>query len=106
MVRGDHSNYVARDLLTDPEKTSLAASALSGYVGNAVGYVLAFTNGLRVYLSGDNALQGDMKTIINGFYKANLVIINIAPSSMQPEEAAYGMLLMTNSAGCYYLPCE
>jgi hypothetical protein len=67
VVRADHSNYVARDLLTDPEKTSLAASALSGYVGNAVGYVLAFTNGLRVYLSGDNALQGDMKTIINGF---------------------------------------
>ena len=91
MVRADHSNYVARDLLSDAAKTSMAPDALSVYVGNAAGYVLVFTNGLRVYLSGDNALSGDMKTIINGFYKANLAIINVAPSSMQPEEAAYAI---------------
>jgi L-ascorbate metabolism protein UlaG (beta-lactamase superfamily) len=91
MVRADHSNYVARELLSDANKTGMAADALSVYVGNAVGYVLVFTNGLRVYLSGDNALSGDMKTIINGFYKANLAIITVAPSSMQPEEAAYAI---------------
>jgi hypothetical protein len=32
-----------------------------------------------------------MKTIINGFYKANLAVINVAPSSMQPEEAAFAI---------------
>ena len=91
MVRADHSNYVARELLSDSAKTNMAADSLSVYVGNAVGYVLVFTNGLRVYLSGDNALSGDMKTIINGFYKANLAVINVAPSSMQPEEAAFAI---------------
>ncbi|HEU4344250.1 MAG TPA: MBL fold metallo-hydrolase [Candidatus Binatia bacterium] len=91
MVRADHSNYVARQLLSDGGKTTMAADDLSVYMGNAVGYVLVFTNGLRVYLSGDNALSGDMKTIINGFYKANLAVINVVPSSMQPEEAAYAI---------------
>jgi L-ascorbate metabolism protein UlaG (beta-lactamase superfamily) len=91
MVRADHSNYVSRELLSDPQKSSLAADSLSAYVGNANGYVLSFTNGLRVYLSGDNALSGDMKMIINGFYKVNLAVINLAPSSMQPEEAAYAI---------------
>lgn len=91
MVRADHSNYVSRNLLSGPEKTNLDADSLSAYVGNANGYVLIFTNGLRVYLSGDNALSGDMKTIISGYYKVNLAVINIAPSSMQPEEAAFAI---------------
>jgi L-ascorbate metabolism protein UlaG (beta-lactamase superfamily) len=91
MVRADHSNYVSRNLLANPEQSNLTGDALSAYVGNANGYVLVFTNGLRVYLSGDNALSGDMKTIISGFYKVNLAVINIAPSSMQPEEAAFAI---------------
>jgi L-ascorbate metabolism protein UlaG (beta-lactamase superfamily) len=91
MVRADHSNYVARELLSDAAKASISADDLSAYVGNAVGYVVMFTNGLRVYLSGDNALSGDMKMIINGFYKPNLAVINVAPSSMQPEEGAYAI---------------
>ena len=80
-----------RTLLTEPQKNSLEADNLSAYVGNATGYVLVFTNGLRVYLAGDNALSGDMKTIIGGFYKANLAVINVAPSSMQPEEGAFAV---------------
>ena len=91
MVRADHSNFVASELLSGGGKTSMVADDLSVYMGSAVGYVLVFTNGLRVYLSGDNALSGDMKMIINGFYKPNLAVINVAPSSMQPEEAAYAI---------------
>jgi hypothetical protein len=73
LVQADHSNNVPRSLLTEQGKTSLAADNLTAYVGHANGYVLTFTNGLKVYLSGDTAVMGDMKTIIAGFYKVNLL---------------------------------
>lgn len=87
-VRADHSNYAPRSLLTDPERTSLAGDNLAAYVGHANGYVVNFTNGLNVYLSGDTAPMGDMKTIINGFYRANLAVLNMGDSG---EEAAFAV---------------
>jgi L-ascorbate metabolism protein UlaG (beta-lactamase superfamily) len=85
VVRADHDNSVARNLLTDSERTNL--DSLTAYVGDANGYVLAFTNGLKVYLSGDTALMSDMNTIINGFYKAKLVVMNMST----PEKAAFAV---------------
>jgi hypothetical protein len=79
LVQADHSNNVPRSLLTDSAKTNLAADALTAYVGHANGYVLEFTNGLKVYLTGDTALMGDMKTIISGYYHVNLAVTR-APS--------------------------
>ncbi|HUR00012.1 MAG TPA: MBL fold metallo-hydrolase [Gemmatimonadaceae bacterium] len=91
LVQADHSNNVPRSLLTDGTKTNLAADALTAYVGHANGYVLEFTNGLKVYLTGDTALMGDMKTIISGFYQANLVVINTGAFAMQSHQAAYAV---------------
>ena len=51
-----------------------------GYVGQDNGYVISFTNGLKVYLSGDTAM-GDMKSIIGGFYKVNLAVMNMGATS-------------------------
>jgi L-ascorbate metabolism protein UlaG (beta-lactamase superfamily) len=91
LVQADHSNNVPRSLLTDPAKTDLAADALTAYVGQANGYVLEFTNGLKVYLTGDTALMGDMKTIINGYYRVNLAVINTGAFAMQSHQAAYAV---------------
>jgi L-ascorbate metabolism protein UlaG (beta-lactamase superfamily) len=91
LVQADHSNNVPRVLLTEPEKTNLAADNLTAYVGHANGYVITFTNGLKAYLSGDTAVMGDMKTIFNGFYKVNLVVINTGGSAMQSEESAFAV---------------
>ena len=87
-VQANHTNSAPRSLLTDPVKTSLAADNLTAYVGPANGYVLGFTNGLRVYLSGDTAIMGDMKTIIAGFYKVNLAVMNVKAES---EESAFAV---------------
>jgi L-ascorbate metabolism protein UlaG (beta-lactamase superfamily) len=87
-VQANHTNSAPRSLLTDPEKTSLAADNLTAYVGSANGYVLSFTNGLRVYLSGDTAVMGDMKTIIAGYYKVNLAVMNVKAES---EESAFAV---------------
>ena len=86
-VRADHDNSVGRNLLADSERTNLDSDSLTAYVGDANGYVIAFTNGLKVYLSGDTALMADMKTIINGFHKVKLAVLNIGSG----EEAAFAV---------------
>lgn len=91
LVRADHSNDAPVSLLTGPQKDSLAADSLSAYVGQANGYVLSFTNGLRVYLSGDTAIYGDMKSIIKDFYQVSLVVINMGAFATQGEEAAFAV---------------
>lgn len=91
LVQADHSNNVPRSLLADPARTSLAPDNLSAYVGHANGYVLTFTNGLKVYLSGDTAVMSDMKTIINGFYRVNLAVMNMGAFAMQSEESAFAV---------------
>jgi L-ascorbate metabolism protein UlaG (beta-lactamase superfamily) len=91
LVQADHTNNIPRSLLTEPEKTNLAADNLTAYVGHANGYVVTFTNGLKVYLSGDTALMGDMKTIISDFYKVNLAVMNMGAFAMQSEEAAFAV---------------
>jgi L-ascorbate metabolism protein UlaG (beta-lactamase superfamily) len=91
LVQADHSNNVPRSLLADPGRTTLAPDNLTAYVGHANGYVLTFTNSLKVYLSGDTAVMGDMKTIINGFYKVNLAVMNMGAFAMQSEESAFAV---------------
>ena len=86
-VRADHDNSVGRNLLTGSEKANLDNDGLTAYVGDAIGYVLAFTNGLTVYLSGDTALMSEMNTIINGFYKAKLAVMNMST----PDKAAFAV---------------
>ena len=60
-------------------------------MGQANGYILTFTNGLRVYLSGDTAIYGDMKSIIKDFYRVNLAVMNMGAFAMQGEEAAFAI---------------
>jgi L-ascorbate metabolism protein UlaG (beta-lactamase superfamily) len=92
IVRADHSNGVPRGLLTDPEKSELAADNLSAYVGPENGYVITFTNGLAVYLSGDTGQTSDMATIVNDYYEARLAVVNMGDIfSMGPEEAAFAV---------------
>jgi len=91
LVQADHSNNVPLSLLADAAKTNLAPDNLTAYVGHANGYVLTFTNGLKVYLSGDTALMGDMRTIVNGFYRVNLAVMNMGAFAMQSEESAFAV---------------
>ena len=90
LVRADHSNGVPRTLLSEPARSQLAADALPGYVGHANGYVLAFTNGLVVYLSGDTGITAEQDVVVRRHYKANLAVINIGDVfTTGPTEAAY-----------------
>jgi L-ascorbate metabolism protein UlaG (beta-lactamase superfamily) len=69
-VTAQHGNELHHDFLVDPLKTHLAANNLDAYVGVANGFVVTFTNGLRVYLSGDTGQTADMAVVVRGFYQA------------------------------------
>ena len=80
-----------RSLLTDPQKANLAADNLTAYVGHANGYVLTFTNGLKVYLSGDTGLMSEMKTVVHDFYRVNLAVLNLGQNALPSPEAAFAV---------------
>lgn len=68
------------------------------YGGEAVGYVLAFENGPRVYAAGDTNLFGDMR-IIGELYQPDVAILPIGDFyTMGPAEAAYAAQLVNAPA--------
>ncbi|HXV80948.1 MAG TPA: MBL fold metallo-hydrolase, partial [Candidatus Binatia bacterium] len=87
-----HSNGVDRVFLTNPEKIDLRADDLTAYVGPEEGYIVKFSNGLVVYLSGDTGVISDMDTIARQQYGAKLAVINMGDIfSTGPEEAAFAI---------------
>ena len=65
------------------------------FVGEAVGYIMEFENGLKIYHSGDTSLMGDMKHIIGDFYKPDIAILPIGGVfTMGPDEAAFACKLI------------
>ena len=63
---------------------------IAAYVGPPTGYVLTFSNGLVVYLSGDTGVTAEQETVVRNQYQASLVVINIGDTfTTGPKEAAY-----------------
>jgi L-ascorbate metabolism protein UlaG (beta-lactamase superfamily) len=92
VVPAHHSNGASPDFLSEPEQSDLRTNALTAYVGPENGYVVTFSNGLAVYMSGDTGVTADMQTVVGGLYGAKLAILNIGDIfSMGPEEAAFAV---------------
>jgi L-ascorbate metabolism protein UlaG (beta-lactamase superfamily) len=89
VVMAAHDSTVPRSLLTDPERKNLEADNASLTLGPATGYIVRFTNGLTVYLSGDTGLHADMKLLDNEFHKANLMVLNLGYSAITAQAGAY-----------------
>ena len=89
VVPASHASHVPRSLLTGPGKKDLDEDDLTLDVGPPTGYVVKFTNGLVVYLSGDTGIHADMKTIVHDFHKTNLAFLNLGPNAVSPEAAAF-----------------
>lgn len=89
VVTAAHDSTVPRSLLTDPERKNLEADNVSLMLGPATGYVIKFTNGLIVYLSGDTALHAEMKLVDNEFHKANLMLLNLGYTAITAQAGAY-----------------
>ena len=89
VVTAAHDSTVPRALLTDPERKNLDTDNVSLTLGPSGGYVIRFTNGLSVYLSGDTGLHAEMKSVVNEFHKANLMVLNLGPSAVTSYAGAY-----------------
>jgi L-ascorbate metabolism protein UlaG (beta-lactamase superfamily) len=85
-----HSNGLSPVFLEKEHAEALKANGLTAYVGPAGGYVLQFTNGLVVYLSGDTGITAEQDLVIRRFYSARLAVLNIGGTfTTGPTEAAY-----------------
>ena len=86
-----HSNALAPAFMAPEQARFFEGSGLSPYLGDAGGFVLRFSNGLTVYLSGDTGITAEQDLVMRGHYKANLVVMNIGgfPFTTGPDEAAY-----------------
>ncbi|WP_036478963.1 MBL fold metallo-hydrolase [Myxosarcina sp. GI1] len=85
-----HSNGLSGEFIEGELGENLSAAGLTAYVGPPTGYILTFTNGLVVYLSGDTGVTAEQETVVRDQYGAELVVINIGDTfTTGPQEAAY-----------------
>jgi L-ascorbate metabolism protein UlaG (beta-lactamase superfamily) len=85
-----HSNGISGHMIGGELGDMLNAAGLTAYAGPPTGYVLTFSNGLVVYLSGDTGITAEQETVVKDHYKASLVVINIGDTfTTGPAEAAW-----------------
>lgn len=90
-VAAMHDNTVSRALLSDPQRKNLEADNVSLMLGPATGYIVRFSNGLTAYLTGDTALNADMKLVNSDFHKANLMVLNLGYTAITAQSGAYAV---------------
>lgn len=89
-VPATHSNGLAAGFIGGQLGKGMQAAGITGYVGPPTGYVVTFSNGLAVYLSGDTGITAEQETTVRGYYNAQLAVINIGDTfTTGPKEAAY-----------------
>ena len=85
-----HSNGLDPAFLHKDHGDALEANGLTAYMGPPGGFVVTFSNGLVVYLSGDTGVTAEQEIVVRRMYKAGLVVLNIGGTfTTGPVEAAY-----------------
>ena len=90
-VPATHTNAVGPEFLDKALGEAMTKNGLSADLGPATGYVVQFSNGLSVYLSGDTGITAEQDITVRRFYKANLAVMNIggSPFTTGPLESAF-----------------
>lgn len=89
-VPASHSNGLDPGYIGGDLGKAMKDAGIAAYVGEATGYVLRFSNGLVVYLSGDTGITGEQEKVVRGHYGAKLAVMNIGDGfTTGPTEAAY-----------------
>lgn len=85
-----HSNGIAGAMIGGELGDMLDAAGLTAYAGPPTGYVLTFSNGLVLYLSGDTGITAEQDAVVRRHYGADLAVINIGDTfTTGPKEAAW-----------------
>jgi L-ascorbate metabolism protein UlaG (beta-lactamase superfamily) len=89
-VPAAHSNGINAAFLSGDLAKEMHANGLTAYVGPPGGFVLGFSNGLTVYLSGDTGVIADQDLVVRREFQAKLAVLNIGDVfNTGPTEAAY-----------------
>jgi L-ascorbate metabolism protein UlaG (beta-lactamase superfamily) len=88
-VTAAHDNTVPRSLLAEAARKALEPDEVSYALGPPGGYVIRFTNGLTLYLTGDTGMHAEMKSVVADYFKANLMQLNLGSSAVTPGDGAY-----------------
>jgi L-ascorbate metabolism protein UlaG (beta-lactamase superfamily) len=89
-VTAMHSNGVDPDYIGGDLGKAMKDAGIWGDVGLATGYVVRFSNGLVVYLSGDTGITADQERVVRDLYHARLAVMNIGDGfTTGPAEAAF-----------------
>ena len=91
IVYASHVNNAPPALLSEAQRASLKADGGVLEFGPATGFVVKFTNGLTVYLSGDTGIHAEMKTVVNEYHKANLAVLNLGVNAGAYYSGAHAM---------------
>ncbi len=85
-----HSNGLSPAFIGGTLGDEMKAAGITAYAGPPTGYVLTFSNGLVIYLSGDTGITAEQDRVVRGYYKAKLVVMNIGDTfTIGPAEAAH-----------------
>ena len=89
-VPAAHTNGLDPHFLSGQLAKDMEESGLTAYVGPPGGYVVRFSTGLTVYLSGDTGVIADQARVVHDQLHAKLAVMNIGGAfSTGPQEAAY-----------------
>lgn len=89
-VPAAHSNGISGDFVGSRLGELLKETGITAYAGPPTGYVVKFSNGLTVYLSGDTGITAEQKEVVGEYYKPQLAVMNIGDTfTTGPKEAAY-----------------
>ena len=89
-VPAAHSNGISGDFVGQRLGELMKEAGITAEAGPATGYVLKFSNGLVVYLSGDTGITSEQKVVVGEYYKPHLAVMNIGDTfTTGPREAAY-----------------
>jgi L-ascorbate metabolism protein UlaG (beta-lactamase superfamily) len=87
-----HSNGVDPGYIGGELGKAMKEAGIAGDVGLATGYVVKFSHGLAVYLSGDTGITADQELVVRNHYNAKLAVMNIGDGfTTGPVEAAFVM---------------
>lgn len=93
-----HSNGIDPGMIDGQLGDLLQSSGLTAYAGPPTGYVLTFSNGLVVYLSGDTGITAEQDSVVRQHYQAKLAVMNIGDTyTTGPKEAAFVINEMVKS---------
>ncbi|MEM7561842.1 MAG: MBL fold metallo-hydrolase [Pseudomonadota bacterium] len=89
-VPAAHSNGISGAMVGGDLGEMLNRTGLTAYAGPPTGYVLGFSNGLVVYLSGDTGITAEQDSVVRQHYQAKLAVINIGDTfTTGPKQAAW-----------------